>query len=317
LKETKIMRKALFTAFLLLISAGICWGQMPLTEIYFDDLMMVPGFGDPTILDDFEGGVVANGWWDPDGSGSTYGTYYGSGEAYNTNSSVFVNEYATVYAGSTSAKLEYQWEHPDSAGFIREYPASLQGSPQWSINDKLQVWIYGNNSLDQFRFMIDDSDGMEGSPWIPINWTGWQLVIFDLAVDPVTGWVNGNGVLDGPMVSLDSFQIMKAAATAVEPQSTGPEVPATYALSQNYPNPFNAETRIRFTIPQAGYVSLKVYNVTGQLVRTLVDEDMPAGTHSAVWNGLDQNGGQLASGVYFCRMEAGAWAESIKMSFLR
>jgi hypothetical protein len=316
LKETKIMRKALLTAFLLLISAGICWGQMPLTEIYFDDFMMVPGFGDPTILDDFEGGVVANGWWDPDGSGSTYGTYYGAGEAYNTNSTVFVDEYATVYAGSTSAKLEYQWEHPDSAGFIREYPASIQGSPQWSINDKLQVRIYGNNSLDQFRFMIDDSDGMEGSPWIPINWTGWQLVIFDLAVDPVIGWVNGNGVLDGPMVSLDSFQILKAEATDVQPQSMG-EVPGRYSLAQNYPNPFNAQTQIRFTVGEAGHISLRVYNVMGQLVKTLVDGEMDTGEHRVIWNGTDEGNRALASGIYFCRMQAGEYTESIKMTFLR
>jgi len=308
------MRKALCTALFLLIWAGLCWGQMDLTTIYLDNLQMVPAFGTATMIDDFEMGT--NNWWDPDGSGSTYGTYYGPGEDWSTNSTVFTGDTTTVYDGRVSARLQYQWAHPDSAGFIREYAASYQGSPSWSINDKLHVWIYGNNSLDQFRFMIDDSDGMEGSPWIPIDWTGWQLVIFDLAVDPVVGWVNGNGVLDGPNVSLDSFQIMKAEATAVEPQSIS-EVPSQYSLSQNYPNPFNAETRIQFAIQEAGHVSLKVYNVTGQLVRELVDETMPAGSHSTVWNGRDETGQALASGVYFCRMVSGSYAESIKMSFLR
>ena len=308
------MRNALFTAFLLLISAGICWGQMPLTTIYLDNLIMVPGFGTATVIDDFELGT--NNWWDPDGSGSTYGTYYGPGEDWSTNSTVFTGDTTTVYDGRVSARLQYQWAHPDSAGFIREYAASYQGSPNWSINDKLEVWIYGNNSLDQFRFMIDDSDGMEGSPWIPINWTGWQLVSFDLAVDPVIGWVNGNGVLDGPMVSLDSFQIKKAEATEVEPQSMG-EVPSQYSLAQNYPNPFNAQTQIQFTVGEAGHISLRVYNVTGQLVRTLVDGQRMAGDYTAVWNGIDQEGQALASGVYFCRMESRDWTETIKMSFLR
>ncbi|KPL19369.1 MAG: hypothetical protein AMJ92_03555 [candidate division Zixibacteria bacterium SM23_81] len=312
------MRTALLTTFVILLSAGICWGQMDITQIYFDDLRVVPAFGDTTILDDYEGGVLANGWWDPDGSGSTYGTYYGPGEAYNTNSSVFVDEFTTVYAGTTSAKLEYQWEHTDSAGFIREYPQYMQGSPNWSSNDKVQVWIYGNNSLDQFRFCIDDSDGMEGSPWIPIDWTGWQLVTFDLAVDPVVGWVNGNGVIDGPMVSLDSYQILKAEATVVEPQSMGSgELPRQHTLSQNYPNPFNAETQIQFIVAKAGHVSLKVYNATGQLVNTLVEEEMATGSYRVSWNGTDQQGGILASGVYFCRMEADGFAQSIKMTFLR
>jgi len=309
------MRKAFCTALFLLISAGLCWGQMPLTTIYLDNLMIVPAFGTSTVIDDFEMGT--NNWWDPDGSGSTYGTYYGPGEDWSTNSTVFTGDTTTVYDGRVSARLQYQWEDPDSAGFIREYAASYQGSPSWTINDKLQVWIYGNNSLDLFRFMIDDSDGMEGSPWIPIDWTGWQLVEFDLAVDPVIGWVNGNGVLDGPDVSLDSFQIMKAEATAVEPMAHEPELPKNYRLSQNYPNPFNAETRIQFAIPEAGHVSLKVFNVTGQLVRELVDEPMPAGSHSTVWNGRDGTGQELASGVYFCRMVCGSYAESIKMSFLR
>ena len=308
------MRKALFTAFLLLVSAGLCWAQMPVTTIYLDNLMIVPGFGTATVIDDFELGT--NNWWDPDGSGSTYGTYYGPGEDWSTNSSVFTGDTLVVYDGRVSARLQYQWEHPDSAGFIREYAASYQGSPTWSINDKLDVWIYGNNSMDEIRFCIDDSDGMEGSPWTPIDWTGWQLFSFDLAVDPVIGWVNGNGALDGPMVSLDSFQMKKAEATAVEPQSVD-QVPLQYSLSQNYPNPFNAETRVRYSIGTEGYVSLRVYNVTGQLVKTLVDDQRMVGEYTAAWNGTDEQGQALASGVYFCRMESGDWTKTIKMSFLR
>ncbi len=310
------MRKALCTALFLLIWAGLCWGQMPLTEIYFDNFRMVPGFGDPTTIEDFELGT--NNWWDPDGSGSTYGTYYGEGEDWSTNSTTFGKDSLTVYDGLYSARLAYQWEDPDSAGFIREYPGS--GDPQtfsFSTMDKLEVWLYGNASGDMIRFCIDDSDGHEVSEWITIDWDGWQLISWNLAADSVIAWVGGNGVADGPNADFDSFQILKGEATAVEPQAHQPEVPTDYALSQNYPNPFNAETRIQFNIAQTGHVSLKVYNVTGQLVRDLVNEDMPAGSHSAVWNGRDQNGRQLASGVYFCRMISGSYTETIKMTFLR
>jgi hypothetical protein len=313
------MRNALFGAFLLLISAGICWGQTPLTEIYFDNFMMVPGFGSPTVLDDFELGT--NNWWDPDGSGSTYGTFYDAGEDWSTNSTTFGKDSLTVYDGLYSARLTYQWAHPDSNGLIREYPGS--GDPQnieFTSFDKLEVWLYGNASGDLFRFVVDDHGDIggahEASEWIPIDWTGWQLVSWDLSADSVVAWFNGNGILEGP-VSFDSFQIEKSMATGVEIDHAEPHVPTSYALSQNYPNPFNAETRIRFAIPEAGPVSLRIFNVTGQLVKTLVDEQMPAGSHHAVWNGMDERGTMLASGVYFCRMEAGAYSETIKMSFLR
>jgi hypothetical protein len=310
------MRKMLCTALFLLIFVGLSWGQTPLTEIYLDNFRMVPGFGSPTVLDDFELGT--NNWWDPDGSGSTYGTFYDEGEDWSTNSTTFSKDSLTVYDGLYSARLAYQWEDPDSAGFIREYPGS--GDPQtysFSTMDKLEVWLYGNASGDMIRFCIDDSDGHEVSEWITIDWDGWQLISWDLAADSVIAWVGGDGVATGPNADFDSFQILKGEATAVEPMAHEPELPTGYALSQNYPNPFNAETRIRFAVPEAGHVSLKVYNVTGQLVRELVDETMPAGSHSAVWNGRDEAGRELASGVYFCRMVAGSYAESIKMTFLR
>jgi hypothetical protein len=312
------MRKALLTAFLLLISAGICWGQTPLTEIYFDNFMMVPGFGTPTVLDDFELGT--NNWWDPDGSGSTYGTFYDAGQDWSTNSTTFGKDSLTVYDGLYSARLTYQWAHPDSAGLIREYPGS--GDPQtveFTSFDKLEVWLYGNASGDMFRFVVDDHGDIggahEASVWMPIDWTGWQLVSWDLSADSVVAWFNGNGILEGP-ISFDSFQIEKGVATAVEPQAID-EVPSQYSLSQNYPNPFNAETSIRYSIGTAGHVSLRVYNVTGQLIKTLVDDQRMVGEYTAVWNGTDEDGQHLASGVYFCRMESGAWTETIKMSFLR
>jgi hypothetical protein len=312
------MRTALLTTFVILLSAGICWGQMDTTQVWFDTFRIVPAFGTPTVLDSFELGTGP--WWDPDASGSTYGTYYALGEAYNTNSTIFVHDTVTVHDGLGSAMLQYQWNHPDSAGLIREYPGTTGPiqETQFGITDKLEVWLYGNASGDLFRFCIDDSDGHEASEWLPIDWTGWQLVTWDLATDTVIAWVGGNGALDGPMVDFDSFQIEKAAVTVVEPQSMGSgEMPQQYTLSQNYPNPFNAETQIQFSVAKAGQISLKVYNVTGQLINTLVEEEKGAGSYRVRWNGTDQHGGVLASGVYFCRMEADNFAQSIKMTFLR
>jgi hypothetical protein len=77
-----------------------------------------------------------------------------------------------------------------------------------------------------------------------------------------------------------------------------------YALDQNYPNPFNPLTRINFTLPQASSVELKVYDSAGRLVRTLVSDRKTAGKHTVLWNGKNDAGVSVPSGMYFYRMNA-------------
>jgi hypothetical protein len=115
--------------------------------------------------------------------------------------------------------------------------------------------------------------------------------------------------LDGKVATHDFV------ATATPKASAG--VPTTYALAQNYPNPFNADTHIEFTLAKAGHTTLKIYNTTGQLVRTLVDGQMDARMHKVRWNGRNHNGEIVASGIYFYRLASGTFAETKKMSFLR
>ncbi len=84
------------------------------------------------------------------------------------------------------------------------------------------------------------------------------------------------------------------------------EIPDSYTLHQNYPNPFNPTTTIRFEIPVAAAVSVSVYNIMGQRVRTLVAGQLKeAGTHSVVWDGRDQSGQKVASGTYVYSLEYG------------
>jgi hypothetical protein len=86
-------------------------------------------------------------------------------------------------------------------------------------------------------------------------------------------------------------------------------VPLGFVLHQNYPNPFSANrafgnpsTVISFTLPETGKVTVNIYNETGQLVRSLVDREMPAGRQSLNWNGRDQSGKTVAAGVYLYRL---------------
>jgi parallel beta-helix repeat protein len=91
----------------------------------------------------------------------------------------------------------------------------------------------------------------------------------------------------------------------------------SFELAQNYPNPFNPSTAISFVIPQATQVTLKIYDVRGQLVKTLVDRMLADGRHQVIWHGDNASGQQVASGVYFYRMQAGSFSQSKTMLLVR
>jgi hypothetical protein len=111
------------------------------------------------------------------------------------------------------------------------------------------------------------------------------------------------------------------SAPAFLESTTGAEdqvIPRSFALHQNAPNPFNPETMIRYDVPpMGGRVIVTIYDVSGRLVRTLVDGARTAGQHSARWDGRNENGQRLASGVYFCRMTARGFVGKQKMILLR
>jgi hypothetical protein len=130
--------------------------------------------------------------------------------------------------------------------------------------------------------------------------------------DPI---VPDNSMLVAFVQSDQNKHILQGARIAIPDMTqTGTEdeieIPEVIALEQNYPNPFNAETKIDFRA-DGGAVSLQVYDLTGALVKTLVDGSFEAGYHSVVWDGLDENGNEAASGVYFYRL-SGSDGEHIK-----
>lgn len=96
-----------------------------------------------------------------------------------------------------------------------------------------------------------------------------------------------------------------------------PTLPTTYMLEQNYPNPFNPSTTIRYAIPADGHVTLKVYNIAGQEVATLVDEWKTAGTYDVAFDTQRAARGSMASGVYIYRVRVGNYSEARKMVLLR
>lgn len=95
------------------------------------------------------------------------------------------------------------------------------------------------------------------------------------------------------------------------------DLPKSIELSQNYPNPFNPSTSIRFGLPDEGKVKLVIYNVLGQKVRELINESRSAGYHTALWNGKNDLGQEVASGLYIYRLETVKGAESRKMLLVK
>lgn len=112
---------------------------------------------------------------------------------------------------------------------------------------------------------------------------------------------------------------VKQAATVTgvgESTSTG-SLPTVFNLQQNYPNPFNPSTTIRFDLATRSRVTLKVYNLLGQEVRTLLSAPMEAGSHQVVWDGHDNLGQAVASGVYIYRMAAGGQVQTRRMVLMK
>ena len=90
-----------------------------------------------------------------------------------------------------------------------------------------------------------------------------------------------------------------------------------FALANNYPNPFNPETTIEFSLDKANDVTLNVYSITGQLVRTLINHSMAAGDHTVNFNGRDDLGQALSSGVYFYQLQSGEQVATNKMILMK
>ncbi|MEZ5359129.1 MAG: M6 family metalloprotease domain-containing protein [Candidatus Zixiibacteriota bacterium] len=104
---------------------------------------------------------------------------------------------------------------------------------------------------------------------------------------------------------------------AADVDDDGNQLPSAFGLEQNYPNPFNPTTKIRFTLAQSGDISLKIYNVLGEQVKTLEESNLPAGTYERVWDGTTSYGEPSPSGIYFYELTADENSEVRKMLLVK
>jgi hypothetical protein len=117
-------------------------------------------------------------------------------------------------------------------------------------------------------------------------------------------------------VAFKEFLIVNRGAALIPSEIQG-ELPSRYSLSQNYPNPFNSSTRISFDLYEDALVELTVYDLLGRKVSTLVDQYLTVGNHDVTWNGRSDKGENMASGVYFYRLQAGEFSETKRMLLMK
>ncbi|RMF57763.1 MAG: choice-of-anchor B family protein [Calditrichaeota bacterium] len=111
--------------------------------------------------------------------------------------------------------------------------------------------------------------------------------------------------------------LLSGVATTPTDITQAPGVPSTFSVSPNYPNPFNPVTTISYQIPQTSPVKLAVYDMNGKLVKVLVDQQQAAGNYQVQWDGVNQQGQPVVSGVYFYTFRAGQYTQTRKMVLLK
>jgi hypothetical protein len=120
---------------------------------------------------------------------------------------------------------------------------------------------------------------------------------------------------DGGEVMFMEIEVVFPVGVVANDDNTAPAV--AKLLNQNYPNPFNPETTLSFDMPKSGFANLSIYNVKGQLIKTLTDGNVVFGKNSFVWNGTDNNGKAVTSGLYFARLTTADHTESMKMMLMK
>lgn len=207
---------------------------------------------------------------------------------------------------------------PDSIFWSHTLPSELLVPPCEIIRARL--WINGKGVNNE-----DDTISIQGIlGWEPLDHLVHDNSTYDLTGVSDEGFWN-QGSIDviiwagsESLVRLDVAKLLldyDCYSDVGEDESSA--APGSFSISQNYPNPFNPETEISFILPEKATISLTVYNVFGQKVRDLINATLPAGSYVVTWDGTNNQGNRLASGMYFCRLSAGKHIAKSKMILMK
>jgi len=229
--------------------------------------------------------------------------------------------------------------NPTYAIFNKAYPADYEIRLYDSVVDtsanllglkaiptNFLVWNVTGNVQSDFLFFDKDQDSLltSGDAIIPVIydasspigfWTTWEISFAAPSENPVAPSAGDIAYIYiwKPFTSADVFRFNAVYVLGIAQETEH----LICLLSQNYPNPFNLATTIRYQLPKESEVSLKIYNILGQEVRTLVDQVQRASTYAVNWNGKDNKGRDVASGLYFYRIQVGHFKQTQKMILMR
>jgi len=203
-----------------------------------------------------------------------------------------------------------------ASGLVPDSAAKYPGT--WAVGFT-PLWFakYGNN--DGYNNVGPGNDYTFTFPYATaFDWTQYTLDVVvptDLGVTALETRLHIYSTFVGT-VYFDDLTVQKVGTTTAV-KGVGANVPRVFDLSNNYPNPFNPSTNIQFAVPHQGNITLAVYNVLGQHVRTLAEGDYAPGQYTVTWDGKDESGRTVTSGMYFARLETGSIALVRKMLMMK
>ena len=171
---------------------------------------------------------------------------------------------------------------------------------------------------NSFMIYSDDTIGLVNTVYGPSAFSGVGVLA------EVSFKANHDGVFNSDMLGISQAMVVDSNyntfSLSAEDAPTGlsaVEIPVEFALTQNFPNPFNPTTTISFSIPTSSLVELKIYNILGSLVKTLVSENYEVGNYSVVWDATDMSGNLVSNGVYFYTINSANYSSTKKMLFMK
>lgn len=204
-------------------------------------------------------------------------------------------------------------------------PDNLTFTALTGINPPNQQVGISNSSSSGIQF---DWAAVETTPWLSLNpVSGTSPANLEFVVN-VSGLLPGDytakviikqiaAISAGIEDDEDTVSVTLRVDSPTDVDDIGGSLPTVFSLEQNYPNPFNPTTSIEFNLPRASHVTLTIFNILGQKVIDLVNSTLSAGNKQIGWNGTDQSGRTMESGIYFYRIDAGEFSMTRKMMLLK
>jgi hypothetical protein len=270
-------------------------------------------------------GGVAYAQQDPDDPGIQDSLIIGSVHVDSGITFAFVPIFGVTDDSVASYNLPLKWFAPNGGVYVGA--GTQYFPPLTSWDERYDTVMLSDNYVRQIGWSdlggLDNpcliTNGLRVNAWtlrFVISPTAHsQLIVLDTCTDDRNGPAN-YGLKDGRHEITPGFQ---RGFISIGGQGTNEDVviPGEYALKQNYPNPFNPQTNIEFSLPTAQFVSISVFNLLGQQVRSLVNDRIEAGNHTVCWNGKNDLGVDVPSGMYFYKLYTPEFSQTNKMLMLR